>query len=145
VPSKPVPRPTPETAPYWQGASEGELRIQRCRACGSHYFYPRTSCPHCGSTDVEWTTVSGRGSLHTYLINHRPAPGFEDDAPYAIAVVELEEGPRMMSNIVGIENTPENLVLDMALEVTFEPRGEMSVPVFRPASAAPTSTEKDQS
>ena len=85
------------------------------------------------SSEVEWRKVSGRGSLHTYLINHRPARGFEDDAPYAIAVVQLEEGPRMMSNIVGIENTPEHLVLDMALQVTFEARGEVMVPVFEPA------------
>lgn len=77
--------------------------------------------------------MSGRATLHTYVINHRPAPGFEADAPYAIAVVALDEGPRMMSNIVGIENTPENLVLDMALQVTFETRGEMTVPLFEPA------------
>lgn len=77
--------------------------------------------------------MSGRGTLHTYLINHRPARGFEDDAPYAIAVVQLEEGPRMMSNIVGVENTPENLTLDMSVQVTFEPRGDMMLPVFEPA------------
>ena len=73
---------------------------------------------------MTWVTVSGRGRLHTYLISHRPAPGFENEVPYAIAVVELEEGPRMMTNIVGVPNTPEELVLDMALEVRFEPRGE---------------------
>ena len=78
--------------------------------------------------------ASGRGRLHTYLISHRPAPGFEADVPYAIAIVELDEGPRMMSNIVGIPNTPEHLVLDMELRVEFEPRGDdMQVPVFRPA------------
>lgn len=132
-PGKPVPRPTPETEEYWRGAARGELRIQRCRTCTRHFFYPRTSCPHCGSGDVEWTTASGKARLHTYLVNHRPAPGFEDDAPYAIAVVELEEGPRMMTNVVGVENTPENLILDMELQVRFEPRGDMSIPVFRPA------------
>ena len=133
--SKPVPRPTPETAHYWEGAAIGELRIQHCNACDRHYFYPRPSCPQCGSTDVAWVVASGRARLHTYLITHRPAPGFADDVPYAIAVVELEEGPRMMTNIVGVENTPEALVLDMALEVDFEPRGELQVPVFRPAGA----------
>jgi uncharacterized protein len=131
---KPVPRPTPETRPYWDGARAGELRIQRCTACREHYFYPRPFCPRCGSSEVEWVTASGRASLHSYVINYRPAPGFEDDAPYAIAVVALEEGPRMMTNIVGIENTPENLVLDMPLEVTFQGRGDQCVPVFRPAA-----------
>jgi uncharacterized OB-fold protein len=81
-------------------------------------------------------TASGRATLHSYVINHRPARGFEDDGPYAIAVVQLEEGPRMMSNIVGVENTPERLLLDMALEVTFQDRDGVCVPVFRPAELA---------
>lgn len=131
APSKPVPRSTPETQPFWDGTSAGELRLQRCTSCDKHYFPPRPFCPTCLSDDVTWETVSGRGTLHTYVINHRPAPGW--DEPYAIAVVELDEGPRMMSNIVGIENTPENLVLDMPLEVTFEQRGDVAVPVFQPA------------
>ena len=133
--AKPVPRPTPETQPFWDGARAGELRIQRCTACGEHYFYPRPFCPRCDSDAVEWVAASGRATLHSYVINHRPAPGFEEDAPYAIAVVALEEGPRMMTNIVGIENTPERLVLDMPLEVTFQERGDQCVPVFRPAGA----------
>ena len=131
---KAAPKPTPETAPYWEAANRGELQIQQCNVCSRHYFYPRTACPHCSSTDVTWVTVSGRGRLHTYLISHRPAPGFEDEAPYAIAVVELEEGPRMMANIVGVNNTPDELDLDMPLEVRFERRGEQMVPVFTPVA-----------
>jgi hypothetical protein len=131
---KPAPKPTPETEHYWAGTKLGELRIQRCNACAQAYFYPRPSCPHCSSSDVSWVRASGQARLHTYLISHRPAPGFADDVPDAIAVVELEEGPRMMTNIVGVANTPEDLVLDMALEVDFELRGEQSVPVFRPRS-----------
>lgn len=131
--TKAVPEPTPETRPYWDGAAAGELRLQRCVECGAAFFYPRTSCPHCGSGAVEWFTASGRATLYSYTITHRPAPGFE--APYAIAVVQLAEGPRMMTNIVGIANTPDNLVLDMDLEVTFEQRGEFAIPQFRPAGA----------
>ncbi|MGI8792906.1 MAG: Zn-ribbon domain-containing OB-fold protein, partial [Acidimicrobiales bacterium] len=86
----------------------------------------------CLSDHITWETLSGRGKLHTYVINHRAAPGFE--APYAIAVVELDEGPRMMSNIIDVEQTPEALVIDMPLEVTFEQRDDISVPVFRPAA-----------
>jgi uncharacterized OB-fold protein len=79
--------------------------------------------------------VSGRGKLYSYVINYRPAPGFQDDAPYSIAVVELDEGPRMMTNIVGVPQTPEDLVLDMALEVSFEDvNDEITLPKFRPAS-----------
>jgi uncharacterized OB-fold protein len=130
---KPAPTPTPDTATYWEGTASGELRLQRCSACGAAYFYPRSSCPTCGSTEVTWFTSSGRARLYTYVISHRAAPGFEDQVPYAIAVVELDEGPRMLSNIVGVDNTPESLVLDMPLEVDFEPRGDQMVPVFRPA------------
>ena len=133
TPTKAAPRPTPETQPFWDGCAAGELRLQRCTTCDAHYFPPRPFCPDCLSDDVAWEAVSGRGTLHTYVINHRPAPGFE--APYAIAVVQLDEGPRMMSNIVGVEQTPEALVLDMALEVTFEERGDVQLPVFRPAGA----------
>jgi uncharacterized OB-fold protein len=128
-----VPKPTPSTAHYWDGTRQGELRIQRCNTCDRHYFYPRPSCPHCGSGDVAWVVASGRARLHTYLINHRPAAGF--DEPYAIAVVELEEGPRMMTNIVGVANTPEALELDMPLQVTFEVRGDQWIPTFMPATS----------
>ncbi|HXZ65498.1 MAG TPA: Zn-ribbon domain-containing OB-fold protein [Streptosporangiaceae bacterium] len=134
--AKPVPEPTPDTRPFWDGCARGQLMLQRCRACREPYFYPRAVCPACGSTDVEWFAASGRATLYSYVINYRPAPGFEADAPYAIAVVELAEGPRMMTNIVGVPNTPEDLVLDMALEVTFEPRGDISLPVFAPAGKA---------
>ena len=133
-PVKAAPVPTPDTERFWEGTRHGELWIQRCATCATAYFYPRSGCPHCSSTDVAWERASGRGSLHTYVISHRAAPGYGADVPYAIAVVELEEGPRMMSNIVGVVNNPDSLVLDMALEVDFEPRGEQMVPVFRPAT-----------
>ena len=126
-----MPQASPETQPFWDGCAAGQLRLQRCQSCDVFYFPPRPFCPTCLSEDVVWEPVSGRARLHTYLINHRAAPGFE--APYAIAVVELEEGPRMMTNIIGIENTPDNLVLDMELQVTFEARDEMMLPVFEPA------------
>ncbi|WP_156325790.1 Zn-ribbon domain-containing OB-fold protein [Nonomuraea sp. SBT364] len=133
---KAVPKPTPDTQPFWDGTAAGELRIQRCLTCERHYFYPRPSCPHCGSGTVEWVRASGRASLYSYVINHRPAPGFEEGGPYAIAVVELEEGVRMMTNIVNIEITPENLPLDLDLKVVFERRGEVHVPLFEPAGGA---------
>ena len=128
-----VPEATPETRPFWDGCRDGVLMLQRCGPCGAAYFPPSPYCPRCLSDDVVWKAVSGRGRLHTYVINHRPAPGFEAEVPYAIAIVELDEGPRMMSNIVGVPNTPEHLVIDMDLRVTFEARGDdMQVPVFRP-------------
>ena len=134
---KPLPQPTPETQDFWDGAKAGELRLQRCNDCANVYFPPRPFCPACASRSVSSFAVSGRGRLYSYVINHRPAPGFEADAPYAVAVVELDEGPRMMTNITGVEQTPEALQLDMPVEVHFEAAGEtISLPKFRPAREA---------
>lgn len=132
--SGPVPAPTPETAPFWKAAARGELMLQRCIPCHRFYFYPRPFCPQCGSSDVEWERVSGRATLASYIINYRPLTG-ERNEPQVIALVQLEEGPRLMTNIVNIEPVAEALSLDMALEVTFEPRGDMMLPVFTPAEA----------
>ena len=122
-----------------QGCHDGRTLPQAhpcTHACAHVFFYPRRHCPQCLSDNLEWFKASGRGTLYSYMINHRPAPGFEDEAPYAIAIVQMEEGPRMMTNIVGIENTPENLVLDMALEVTFDDvLPDVTIPKWRPAEA----------
>ncbi|SRR5260370_31692708 len=133
---KPLPKPTPETQRYWEGAAAGELWIQRCVTTGKYFFYPRRYSPFVTGGAVEWVRASGKATLYSYNIVHRPAPGFEDQAPYALAVVELEEGPRMMTNIVGIENTPGNLVLDMPLRVAFEQPDGMALPVFQPAEVS---------
>ena len=128
------PVPTPETQHYWDGAKRGELLVQRCEECSKTYFPPRPFCPACGSRKVNVVKVSGKATLYSYVINHRAAPGFT--APYAIAVVELAEGPRLMTNIVDCPQTPEALQLDMALEVAFETLDDtITLPVFRPATA----------
>jgi uncharacterized OB-fold protein len=126
-----MPVPTPETAPFWAGTLAGELRIQQCNSCGKHYFYPRPSCRYCQSRDVEWRTVSGTGRLISYVINYRPVPPADPGEPQVIALVELDEGPRMMTSIVGVSPEPENLALDSRVRVGFEPRGEQALPVFR--------------
>jgi uncharacterized OB-fold protein len=133
-----LPRPTPETKPFWDGAKQHKLMLPWCKACGRAHFFPRNCCPHCFVFDLEWRQASGRGKLHTYVINHKPARGFEDKVPYVIAVVELEEGPRMMSNIVMDEApTPENLLIDMDLEVCFDDvTADMTLPKFRLAGRA---------
>ncbi|MBI5948102.1 MAG: Zn-ribbon domain-containing OB-fold protein [Chloroflexi bacterium] len=133
---KPIPQPTPETQPFWDGTKAGELRLQRCDACSNVIFPPRPFCPRCASRSVSWFKATGKGKLWSYVINHRPAPGFEQEAPYAIAVVKLDEGPHMMTNIVDCPQTPEALQLDMAMEVVFQPVSEtISLPKFRPAGA----------
>nr|WP_294509323.1 Zn-ribbon domain-containing OB-fold protein [uncultured Rhodopila sp.] len=132
TPGRALPQPTPETQHFWDGARAGELLLQRCDDCSKVYFPPRPFCPACASRRVSVAKASGKATLYSYVIHHRPVPGFTP--PYAIAVVELDEGPRMMTNIVECPQTPEALVLDMPLEVVFEPQTDsISLPLFRPA------------
>jgi uncharacterized OB-fold protein len=132
---RPLPAITPETRHFWEGTRAGELRLQRCAACSHVYFPPRPFCPQCASPEVGVFRASGRATLYSYVIHHRAAPGFVP--PYSIAVVQLEEGPRMMTNIVEVEQTPEALQLDMPLEVVFQRMtDEISLPLFRPAGRA---------
>jgi uncharacterized protein len=133
---KPIPIPTPSTQPYWDGLDRGELVIQHCSSCCKYNFYPRVSCPTCGTRQLVWVAASGRARLHTFVINHRPAPGFNDESPYVIAVVELEEGPRLMTNLRGIAPDPDHLQIDMELEVCFEERGGRTLAMFRPLDVA---------
>jgi uncharacterized protein len=129
-----LPKPTPETAHYWGAARDGRLALQKCKSCAHVYFPPRPFCPTCSSRDISVVDATGRATLYSYVINHRAAPGFP--APYAIAVVELEEGARMMTNIVNLPQTPEALVLDMPLKVAFQKlTEEITAPVFEPAGA----------
>ena len=135
APRKPVPSPNIETQFYWDKVQEGELWLQRCQDCDKPYFYPRFFCPRCLGTNVEWFKASGRGRLHTYVINHRPPPAFEAEAPYALAVVELEEGVRMVSALRGLD--PAGLELGLPVDVEFERVSDaIALPYFRPRGAA---------
>ncbi len=128
-----LPRPTPETQHYWDGTRVEELRLQKCNDCRETYFPPRPFCPHCSSRNVSVFAASGKATLYSYVISHIPAPGLEP--PYSVAVVALEEGPRLMTNLVGCDQTPEALKLDMSLEVTFEAQNdEITLPFFKPAT-----------
>lgn len=130
--SKMLPQATPETVPFWDGLKEGKLMLQRSKKSGVAYFPPRPFFPGDPSQEVEWFQASGRAKLLTYVISHRPPPGYE--APFAIAVVELEEGPRMQTNIVDCPQTPEALVLDMPLVLApHKVNDEITLPLFRPA------------
>jgi len=128
-----LPEPTPETRHFWEGCQAGELRLQRCQACTKPYFPPRPFCPHCASRDVEVFAASGKATLYSYVINHRPRPDMGTE-PHSIAVVELAEGPRLMTNIVNCPQTPQALQLDMPLQVLFQKESEtISLPMFEPA------------
>jgi len=127
-----LPQPTPETRHFWEGCKDGQLLLQRCTDCQHIYFPPRPFCPKCGSRDVQVYTASGKGFLYSYVINHRPRQDLGKE-PHSIAVVELNEGPRMMTNIIGCPQTPEALQLDMPVEVVFESfSDEIALPFFKP-------------
>ena len=135
---KPVPIPQPESDFYWEKARQRELWLRRCNACGQAYFYPRDISPCCFSRDTTWIKAGGSATLYTYSIVYRPPhPGFAQDVPFVTAIVELEEGPRMPTNIVGIgDPTPEKLKIGMPLEVTFEDVTEtITLSKFKPAQS----------
>jgi uncharacterized OB-fold protein len=128
-----APRPTPLTQPFWDGCARGELTLQRCRACRLHVHFPRTSCPGCGSTDLDWQPVDPHGTLATFTEVHRTfAPGFEDDVPYVVGVAELaiQRGLRIVANVPG---DAAGLRLGLAVRVEFADRAGFGAdPVLRP-------------
>ena len=127
-----LPTPDLETQPYWDAARDGKLLIKRCNACGRAHFYPRPFCPHCWSEDVEWHEASGRATLYTFTIVRRnDLPPFPERVPYVAAVVDLAEGPRMMTNVEGCEL--DEVEIGMELMVAFRDEGDFAIPVFRKA------------
>jgi uncharacterized OB-fold protein len=133
--NKPVPVPQGESDVYWEKAKQHELWLRKCDDCGEAYFYPRDISPCCFSKNTSWIQASGDASLYTFAIVHRPPhPGFRDEAPFVTAIVELAEGPRMPTNIVIDDPTPENLTVGMPLRVVFEDITDaIALPKFAPA------------
>lgn len=125
-----------ETRPFWEAAKAGRLMIGRCTACGKAHYYPRPFCPHCWSQDVELIEASGRAILYTYsTVFVNDLPPFNERVPYVAAVVDLEEGVRVSTNIV--ECAPDDLQIGMRLQVAFQSISpEVTLPVFRPAGGA---------
>ena len=130
-----LPTPDESTQPFWDGTREGRLLIRRCRDCGKAHFYPRPFCPRCWSQRVEWEDASGKATLYTYsVVYQNDHPPFPERLPYVAAVVDLEEGPRMMTNVVDCQF--DELRVGMPLEVTYrQETEEITLAVFRPAVA----------
>ncbi len=114
---KPIPQADDESREFYEGARRHELMLMRCRSCGAYRLPSRPRCPHCWSTDTEWTAASGFGTLYSYGIMHQKFPGFADDVPYNYAVIELDEGPRIVSNIVGVD---ADLLVDMPVQALYD-------------------------
>jgi len=132
MPDKPVPPVQPWSEPFWAGAREKRLMLQKCASCNKYIFYPRLGCPFCFSERLDWTEASGHGTVYSYtVVKNNPPSSFAGDVPFVIAIVELEEGVRMMTNIVDCD--PEAVCCDMPVEVTFEPlTDKITLPKFKP-------------
>ena len=131
--AKPIPTPSEDSQPYWEAARNHELKLQQCGECNAFRFPPAEVCSECTSDAYDWKPVSGKGRVFSFVIYHRAYhPGFQDEIPYVVGVIELDEGARMLSNVIGCK--PEEVRCDMPVEVSFEDiTDEMSLPKFRPA------------
>ena len=129
---KPLPVITDENRPFWEACRQGKLLLQHCDPCQRYQFYPRLYCMQCRSTTLHWTEVSGRGVIYSYTIIHQnKSPEFVNDTPYNLAIIQLEEGPRMLSNVVDID--PADLGVDLPVTIVFDPVNDtISLPRFRP-------------
>lgn len=127
---KPLPIIDPDTAPYWKASTEHRLLIKLCTECGKHHFYPRELCPHCHSDAVDWVEAKGTGCIYSFTIARRPAgPSFKPDAPYVVAIVDLDEGARMMTNIIG--SPVDSIRIGQRVSVSYEDvNEEVSLPKF---------------
>lgn len=131
-----LPLPDAETSAYWDAAREHRLLFSRCRGCGHAFHYPRTRCPSCFSSNVSWEESSGRGVVHSYtVVRQNHAHPFRDRLPYVVALVDLDEGPRLMSN-VDVANV-ERVHIDQRVRVRYrEESADVTLPVFVPDEVA---------
>ena len=129
----PAPEPDALNTPYWESLKQGALTYQKCNACGHAWLPPRTECPHCLAADWRWEAAAGGARLISWVVYHIAYhPAFAKRLPYNVAVVELDEGPRLISNVVGVAD-PEKLVIDQRLRLAIEMEGATAVPRFVPA------------
>ena len=130
-PAKPIPEPDEASQPFFDGAREGRLMLMRCERCGTLRFPSRMHCDSCLSTEVAWVAASGDGTVRTFGIMHQCYhPAWAAELPYNLAVVELAEGPRLVTNLVGVAN--EEIAVGMAVRVDWEAHEDVTLPKFRP-------------
>lgn len=132
VHNKPLPVIDHDSRPFWEAARRHELMLQRCNNCKSYIFYPRAVCPTCMSDELAWEKVSGQGSVYSYTVVHRAPAAFADDVPYVVAIIQLAEGPRMLSHV--IKCPPAQVRIGMPVQVVFEDvNDEITLPKWEPA------------
>ena len=130
---KPV--PDADTGPYWEGIAGGQLRLQRCDACQAVVFYPRAVCPRCLASPLRWFTAAGTGRIYSYTVAHRAFGEFASQAPFTVALIDLDEGARMMARIVDAD--PGAARIGLPVRMVVRPIGDADLPCFQPAGPAP--------
>ena len=135
MPKRTAPAPNRVTQPFFDSCSARAMALQRCTACDTWIFYPRSLCPHCFGADLAWEQVKGTGTLYSFIICHSPGPGFSrEECPYVSAIVELDEGPRLHTNLIDVDPTPDAVRIGMRVEVVYEDCDDnITLPLFRPA------------
>lgn len=130
--TKPIPVPNKDTQRFWEGCKGHELLLQKCKDCGNYRFYPRPLCPNCLSSSTDWVKASGKGKVHTFSVVYRaPSEPFKGDVPYTIALIDLEEGVRMMSNIINCK--PDAVKIGIPVRAVFEDiTDSIALPKFEP-------------
>ena len=127
----PAPAVNPETREFWDATAQDRLLLRRCRDCGAVIWYPRAICPECASLNTEWFPAAGRGRIYSYTVNHRGEGAYTGLPPFVLAYVELDEGPRLMTNIVGADNA--ELAVGLPVEAVFHDTGDgAALPRFQP-------------
>ena len=128
-PPRPLPVIDDESRPYWEAARAHRLVLQRCGACGRHVFYARALCPHCHRDALEWVRAAGTGVVYSFTVVHRPASkAFADRVPYVVALIDLDEGPRLLSTLR--VSDPAQARVGQRVAVAFEDLGQVTLPVF---------------
>ena len=132
--AKPLPAVNSDTAPFWEYCKKHELRMQKCAQCGHVRYPPSIICPKCQSMEAEWTKLSGKGKVYSFVIFHRVYnEAFSKEVPYAVAIIHLDEGPRILSNVTGCKL--EDIKCDMPVEMYFEDvTDEFALPKFKPTT-----------
>jgi len=133
-PVRPLPNiAEPDTGEFWRRTRKRELCYQQCEACDGRVFYPRSHCPHCGSGDLSWHQASGNGRIYSFsVIRQSYHPFFRSRAPYAVAWVDLDEGIRILSNVVGVTDPGSDLEIGQQVRVSWETHDELCIPLFKP-------------
>ena len=133
-PTRPLPSlDEPDTASFWRATNSHEFRYQQCRDCSCVVWHPRAHCTNCGGRDLQWQVSAGKGAVYSYsIVRQSYHPFFRNQAPYVVAFVDLDEGPRFLTNLVGVDDVDADVMVGQRVELTWEDHDQLAIPLVRP-------------